>query len=509
MLAMPTGIGTPAAWTILMATRSQEWPVRRRWERRQGLLQPTGEVGLPLPPEARRAYVYWERSRAAAIAILLALAVLLAVKLEFRLPHSNDALFAYGVTVTAVVLVQMYVSMMHYKDLALTEPTSPASNDAVSAVVAAKSPVSCIVAVFNEERIIEQCVRSLVSQTYEPKEIIIVDDASTDGTRQILEELADRHRLKVITLEENVGKKRALGVAMRRASGEVFAFTDSDSVWAPDAVERAASILAAHPAVGAVSGHCRALNAERNLLTGVQDAWYEGQFSVRKSFESVFGAVTCVSGPLAVFRREAIYNYVPAWEQDHFLGEEFRFATDRTLTGYVLMDSKRAARLKAEHADSPFTKTDYQWRDWRTVYCKSARSWTEVPDTLARLTKQQVRWKKSFLRNIFFTGGFYWRRFFVVALVYYLHIAFVLLGPLVAFRHLIWLPLQGNIESAFLYLFGIVLIGSLFGLAYRREERRGNGWMYRPLMSIMSTVVLSWLVYYSLLTIKKMTWARG
>lgn len=65
--------------------------------------------------------------------------------------------------------------------------------------------------------------------------------------------------------------------------------------------------------MGAVSGHCRALNAETNLLTRIQDCWYEGQFSIKKAFESVFGAVTCVSGPLAAFRRESIYNYIPAW----------------------------------------------------------------------------------------------------------------------------------------------------------------------------------------------------
>jgi len=493
-----------------MAVGATPWPLRPGWdggashERRAVPLAQGLPGGLPV------AYAPWQRSRVAALGILAALAVLLIVKMEFRLPHSNTALFAYGVIVTAMVLMQMYFAMMHYRDLAMVGPSAVENGDDRGPLPAPeRAPVSCIVAVHNEELIMEQCVRSMVSQTYEPKEIIVVDDASTDGTPRILAELAERYHIKVITLANNVGKKRALGVGMLRASGEVFAFTDSDSIWAPDAVERTATILAKHPEVGAVSGHCRALNSERNLLTKIQDAWYEGQFSVRKAFESVFGAVTCVSGPLAVFRRAAIYNYIPAWEQDQFLGDEFRFATDRTLTGFVLMNAKRANRLKARHADSPFLAQEYPWRDWRTVYSKSARSWTEVPDTFGRLVKQQVRWKKSFLRNIFFTGGFYWRRFFLAALLYYLHIVFVLLGPFVAFRHLILLPLQGNIESAFLYIVGIILIGSLFGLAFRREERRGNGWMYRPLMSVLSTIVLSWLVYYSLITIKKMVWARG
>jgi cellulose synthase/poly-beta-1,6-N-acetylglucosamine synthase-like glycosyltransferase len=456
------------------------------------------------------AYVPWQRSRATALVILVALAVFESVKLEFRLPHSNIALYAYGVTVTALVLMQMFIAFTRYTDLALADPTTvEEKQDGASPPSSVHPTVSCIVAVHNEELIMAQCVHSLVAQTYEPKEIIVVDDASTDRTPQILHALAARCPIKVIRLKENVGKKRALAAGMLHASGEIFAFTDSDSIWAPDALERTATLLANHPEVGAVSGHCRALNRDRNLLTKIQDSWYEGQFSVRKAFESVFGAVTCVSGPLAVFRREAIYNYIPAWVQDRFLGEEFRFATDRTLTGYVLMSAKRAEKLKRRQADSPFLTIDYPWQDWRSVYAKSARAWTEVPDTFGRMVKQQVRWKKSFLRNIFFTGSFYWRRSFLAALLYYLHILFVLAGPFVAFRHLILLPLQGNVESAFLYLFGILLIGSMFGLAFWREEPQSDGWVYRPLMSLMSTTVLSWLLFYALFTIRKMTWARG
>jgi cellulose synthase/poly-beta-1,6-N-acetylglucosamine synthase-like glycosyltransferase len=369
--------------------------------------------------------------------------------------------------------------------------------------------VSCIVAVHNEEDVMEQCVESLVAQTYDHLGIIIVDDASTDDTPAVLEGLAERLPITVIRLERNVGKKRALAVGMLHATGQLFAFSDSDSVWAPDAIERTVRILVNHPEVGAVSGHCRALNGGVNLLTKIQDAWYEGQFSVRKAFESCFGSVTCVSGPLAVFRRETIFNYIPAWEDDTFLGDEFRFATDRTLTGFVLMTEAMAAHRKRTHADSPFLSVDYPWRKWQIVYAKSARAWTVVPDTFGRLIKQQVRWKKSFVRNIFFTGRFYWRRPFVAALLYYLHIAFVLVGPFVAFRHLVYMPLHGNIESMLLYLFGIFLIGSMFGLAFRLEDPESGRWFYRPLMSLLSTIVLSWLVFYSLLTIKKKTWVRG
>src|SRR5690606_11823048 len=124
---------------------------------------------------------------------------------------------------------------------------------------------------------------------------------------------------------ENVGKKRALAEAMLVARGTLFAFTDSDSVWESTAIERIVHILEYDKDIGGVSGHTRALNWDDNLLTKVQDSWYEGQFAVRKAFESAFCAVTCVSGPLAVFRREAIFNFIPAWIHDTFLGGEFKF----------------------------------------------------------------------------------------------------------------------------------------------------------------------------------------
>ncbi|MGH2935045.1 MAG: glycosyltransferase family 2 protein [Gaiellaceae bacterium] len=440
-----------------------------------------------------------ERANGLALFVVLSLAVFLGAKAEFRSPTSSTVLYLYGVGVTSIVLAQMAVAFWRYRDYA-----------AGAEVLSLLDPplVSCIVAVHNEEEIIEECVRSLTAQTYAKVEVIIVDDCSTDRTPTLLAELGPRYGVTVIPLAENVGKKRALGVGILRAAGEILAFTDSDSVWAPDALERVVGVLRSRPEVGAVSGHCRALNATENLLTRIQDSWYEGQFSVRKAFESAFGAVTCVSGPLAAFRREAIFNYIPAWAEDAFLGNEFRFATDRMLTGFVLCGKHVGAEMKAKHAGSPFLEPDYAERNWEIVYSRSAKAWTVVPNSLRRLLLQQIRWKKSFIRNTFFTGRFYWRRPLVPALAYYLHVLFVACGPIVAFRHLVYVPLRGNPNSALLYLVGIVVVGSMFGIAHWRAEPEARHWMLRPLMSLLSTLVLSWLLFYSLLTIRQMRWAR-
>jgi cellulose synthase/poly-beta-1,6-N-acetylglucosamine synthase-like glycosyltransferase len=456
---------------------------------------------------AERARARAERARShgklIGLAVVVMLALFLAAKAEFRSPTSNDALYLYGVTVTSMVLVQMAVAFGFYRD------PSRAPAVTVAGALAEPALVTCLVAVHNEEDVIVECIASLARQTYRPIEIIVVDDASTDGTLETLRLLDDEYDFRVIALDQNVGKKRALAEGILAAKGTVYAFTDSDSVWAPDALEHAMAAFASDPEIGAVSGHCRALNGGKNLVTKIQDSWYEGQFSVRKAFESRFSAVTCVSGPFAAFRKEAIYNFIPAWEADTFLGQEFRFATDRTLTGIVLGAAYVGERLRKKHAGSVFLDVTYPDRKWKVVYAKQVRSYTVVPDTFRRLITQQVRWKKSFLRNIFFTGRFYWRRPFPAAVAYYLHILFVLCGPLVAFRHLIYAPSHGNPSSGVLYLLGIVLIGSMFGLAYWREEPGSNRWMYRPLMSLVSTMVLSWLLFYALATIKQMKWSRA
>ena len=425
----------------------------------------------------------------------------LTAKVIFRSHSSNSIFYLYGISVTMILALTFTVSLTKYKDY-----YQSASRKSTKG----KNPlVSCLVAVFNEEEIIEECIRSLVKQTYIKKEIVVINDASTDNTAEVLNRLAGIYDIQVIHLKKNLGKKGALAWGVLFAHGSIYAFTDSDSTWEPKAIEKIVKIFKTYPDVGAVSGHTRASNAEKNLLTKVQDCWYEGQYSIRKAYESVFGAVTCVSGPLAVFRKEAIYNYIPAWQHDRFLGQEFRFATDRTLTAIVLGNMYIGKKLLKRYPDKRFQKVIYPPRDWKVIYCKSARAWTQVPDTLPKVFKQQARWKKSFLRNIFYTGAFFWRKPFPVSLVYYMHVAFVLLGPFVAFRHLVYLPLYGNFYSMVLYLAGISFIGFMFGFAYKLENPDSHKWIYRPLMSMFSTLILSWLLFYSIATIKKMSWSRG
>ena len=128
--------------------------------------------------------------------------------------------------------------------------------------------VSFFVAVKNDELAIVDCIESMLDQTYKNREIFVVDDASDDRTADVLKQrFEDNPEIYITYLEKNIGKKRALAKAIRNSKGEIFAFTDSDSIWKKDAIERIVTIFENDQNVGAISGHCNAKNADKIFLT--------------------------------------------------------------------------------------------------------------------------------------------------------------------------------------------------------------------------------------------------
>ena len=432
-----------------------------------------------------------------ALLVLLPMLVLLSV----RLPRLFDDAFLalYGVGVLSATLLVMYLAFAWYYDK---------SRDVELPVNAPL--VTCMLAVHNDVDVVGSCVTSVLNSDYPNLELIVVDDASNDGTPEVLGNLAHTYGFQLICLDKNVGKKRALTRAAECARGRIFVFTDSDCVISPYAITQCVKALVADPTIGAVSGHARALNCNKTLLTRIQDTWYDGQFAVAKAAESVFGTVTCVSGPLAVFRRRAVYSYLPAWAGDRFLGREFKFATDRQMTAYVLGQQWIGKRLKRKFASSPFVRTrNCPERHWRVEYVASARVLTNVPETLRSLLKQQARWKKSFIRNLFFTGGFLWRRGALPAFLFYGHVLWVCAAPILAFRHLIWMPLHGAFFLTAVYLCGVALKGWIWAAAYKIQNPKSTRWLYRPAMSVFSALCLSWLLPYAAATLRRSVWSRG
>src|SRR6266545_7245738 len=109
--------------------------------------------------------------------------------------------------------------------------------------------VSVLLAVRNDERFVAEAVQSVVRQTLRDFELIVVDDASTDGTPAILAGIDD-DRLSIVRNEERLGLAASLNRGLEHAKGRYVARLDSDDVALPNRLERQVAGIGSRLAVG-------------------------------------------------------------------------------------------------------------------------------------------------------------------------------------------------------------------------------------------------------------------
>jgi glycosyltransferase involved in cell wall biosynthesis len=116
--------------------------------------------------------------------------------------------------------------------------------------------VSVIIPTYNRRQYIQNAIDSVLNQTYRDREIIVIDDASTDGTADwIAQTYPDIH---LIRLSQNCGAAGARNQGLSNATGEFVAFLDSDDRWSPDYLEKQVESLQSH--TNAVISVCPCLN---------------------------------------------------------------------------------------------------------------------------------------------------------------------------------------------------------------------------------------------------------
>ena len=98
--------------------------------------------------------------------------------------------------------------------------------------------VSVIVPAYNAEVFLEETLLSAVRQTYEPLEIIVVDDGSTDRTVEIVRGIMARDRRVKLVQQANAGVAAARNLGLREARGSLIAPLDADDLWKPTKIER-------------------------------------------------------------------------------------------------------------------------------------------------------------------------------------------------------------------------------------------------------------------------------
>jgi hyaluronan synthase len=341
--------------------------------------------------------------------------------------------------------------------------------------------VSVVIACKNEEESIGKTIDCIYGSDYpqDRLEVIAVNDGSTDGTLAEMRRAETRHpNLTVIDFGENRGKRHGMAAGAKVARGQILVYVDSDSFVRRDTLAQIVQDFA-RPEVGAVCGHAYVSNARRNLLTKMQDVRYYVAFRVVKAAESLYGTVACCSGCLAAYRRSYVLPILDEWLHQSFLGTDATFGDDRSLTNFML-------------------------RRYRVVYNANAVCSTLVPERYRQFFKQQLRWKKSWVRETFIASKFMWRRHPFAAFFFYLGAIFPVISPFVAFNALV-VPLVAEGTVSHLYIYGATLMAAMYGLYYL-ARCRSRIWVYGIIFSFFYMFVLVWQTYYALLTVRRNHW---
>jgi hyaluronan synthase len=213
----------------------------------------------------------------------------------------------------------------------------------------------------------------------------------------------------------------------------------------------------------------------------MQQVRYYSAFMVIKGTESLLsGTVTCASGCCAAYRREAILPELPAWEGQTFLGVPATFGDDRALTNRVL-------------------------RGHRVVFQATARSETVVPEDLRVFLRQQLRWKKSWLRESTYVARYFWRKNPIAALFTYASIVFPLLSPIIVVHAVYLRIVSGTTDGLWFYLIGTYAMALLYSLyyAFRREPTM---WHHGVSFVAIYMAVLVFQTYWGILTMRDNRW---
>jgi|YelNatPaOPRAMG01_1025707.scaffolds.fasta_scaffold00256_10 cellulose synthase/poly-beta-1,6-N-acetylglucosamine synthase-like glycosyltransferase len=232
--------------------------------------------------------------------------------------------------------------------------------------------VSILVPVYNEEKVVSQSIKSLLEINYPNYEIIIINDGSTDKTKEVAEKLVGYQKGKLSEVKvslinkPNGGKSKALNAGIALSKAEIVLCMDGDSQLSPDSVRLAVRHFV-NPEIGAVAGNVKVMNRGK-LFTDLQALEYIEGLNMARSAQSFVRLVNIIPGPIGLFRKKAV-------EEAGYYSSD-TFAEDADLTLKILANG------------------------WKIYYEPNSISYTEAPAKLQQLLKQRYRWTRGILQSI-------------------------------------------------------------------------------------------------------------
>ena len=243
--------------------------------------------------------------------------------------------------------------------------------------------VSVLLPCYNEGKTVYQTMESISKSNYpiESFEVIAQDDCSVDDSYEwMLKAQRDftNVRIRVGRNAVNCGKARTVCNALEHSTAEVIISIDSDCIFHPDAIRELTACFS-EPRIGSVGGRVGVSNPNESVITAIQTMIYYSAFTLYKIPENWTRSVCCISGCLFAIRRELLLEIEPAIRSRHWFGVPVNQGEDRFLTHQTLL------------------------RGYGTYINNDALCWTTVPNSLSVLFKQQLRWRRSIVRDLFYT----------------------------------------------------------------------------------------------------------
>jgi biofilm PGA synthesis N-glycosyltransferase PgaC len=228
----------------------------------------------------------------------------------------------------------------------------------------------------NEEKSIVRCLNSVLKSTVRNLEIVVIDDASTDRTLEIVYAYIRKHpdfnrSIRVVRCIQNVGKAAALNKALESGlKGEYIMTLDADSVLHPNAIENAVEYFLEDPNVAGVAANVRVIDS-MSILGLLQKFEYMVGYRSKK-FYTVSNCEFIIGGVASTYRYSTL--------------KEVGFYDDDVQTEDIALSLKVASLGNRKH---------------KLVYGYDVIAMTEGVQTFKALLRQRYRWKLGSLQSLF------------------------------------------------------------------------------------------------------------